>query len=110
MAAGIGSREKSSVSGSGAGVGIVVIAVGKICAVIQKKAEAGIAELVAIALQIVTAELVDHDHDHEFGMAVIGRGSRGDGSEEEGDPEKHRMDGKSGERSPRDRSLRRRTE
>ena len=74
VAVAVGAGEERGVSGSGAGVGVVVIAVGEVGAVVEEEAEAGVAELVAIALQVVAAELVDHDHHDQLGMAVVGRG------------------------------------
>ena len=41
---------------------------------VEQEAEAGVAELVAVTLQVVAAKLVDHDHDDQLGAAVIGRG------------------------------------
>jgi hypothetical protein len=75
VSAGVASREKGGVSGSGAGVGVVVIAVGEISAAIEKHAEASVAELVAIALQVIAAELVDHDDDNELGAGVVSAGA-----------------------------------
>jgi hypothetical protein len=69
------------VTGSGASVRIVVIAVRKISAVIEEKTKSGVAELIAIAFEIVSAELIDHDHDYQLGMAVVGRRSSADGQE-----------------------------
>src|SRR5208337_438175 len=72
MSAGVAPGEKGGVSGSGAGVGVVVVAIGEISAAIEKHAETSVAELVAIAFQVVAAELVDHDDDHELGAGVVG--------------------------------------
>ena len=41
---------------------------------VQQKAKACIAELIAIALQVVATELIDDDHHDEFGMAIVGGG------------------------------------
>ena len=43
----------------------------KISAAIEKHAEPSVAELVAIAFQVVAAELVDHDDDNELGTGVV---------------------------------------
>ena len=59
-----------------AGVGVVKIAIGEVRAVVEEEAEAAITELIAIALQIVAAKLIDHDHDNQLGMAIV----RGSGS------------------------------
>ena len=45
---------------------------------VEKEAEAGVSELVAVALQIVAAKLVDHDHHNQLGMAVVSGGEAGD--------------------------------
>ena len=58
-------------SGRGAGVGVVVVAVGKVGAMVEQQAEPAFAPLVAIALQIVAAKLVDHDDDNKLGTCVI---------------------------------------
>ena len=81
----VSAGEQRGVSGSGAGVGIVVVAVGEVGAVVEEKAESAFAELVAVALQIVAAKLVDDDHHDQLGMGVVGGGESGrDGSENEG--------------------------
>src|ERR1700674_969033 len=68
---GVASGEEGGVSGSGAGVGIVVVAIGEISAAIEKHAEASVTELVAIAFEIVAAELVNHDDHNEFGAGIV---------------------------------------
>ena len=77
MSAGVASGEKRGMSRSGAGIGIVVIAISEICAAIEKHAEPSIAKLVAIAFQIVAAELVDHNDDNELGMGIVSGRERG---------------------------------
>src|SRR5271165_5656293 len=77
MSAGVTSGEQCGVSGSGAGVGIVVVAVGEIGAAVKKDAEASVTELVAVAFEIITAELVDHNHDHKLGAGVVSGGESG---------------------------------
>ena len=72
VAVAVSTGEEGGVAGSGARVGVVVIAVGKICAVVEKEAEAGVAELVAIAFEVVAAKLVDDDDDYQLGMSVVG--------------------------------------
>ena len=77
MTVAVGARKESGVSRSGARVGIVVVAVGEISAVVEEEAEAALAELRAVALEIVTAKLVDDDYDNQLGMAVVGGGEAG---------------------------------
>ena len=77
VSAGVASGEEGGVSGSGAGVGVIVVAVGEISAAIEKHAETSVAELVAIAFQVVAAELVDHDDDNELGAGVVSGRERG---------------------------------
>ena len=74
VAVAVGAGEERGVSGSGAGVGVVVITVGEVGAVVEEEAEAGVAELVAVAFQVVAAELVDDDDYHQLGMGIVGRG------------------------------------
>jgi len=77
VAVGVGAGEEGGVSGSGAGVGVVVIAVREVGAVVEKETESGVAELIAIAFELVSAELVNHDDDDELGMSVVGGGDGG---------------------------------
>ena len=44
---------------------------------IEEEAETTVAELLAVALQIVAAELVDHNDHDQFGMGVVGGGKTG---------------------------------
>ena len=53
------------------------MAIGEIGAPIEKNAEPGIPELVAIALEVIAAKLVDDDDHDELGMAVVSRGQTG---------------------------------
>ena len=69
----VGAGEERGVSGSGADVGVVVVAVGKVGAVVEEQAESAFAKLVAVALQIVAAKLVDDDNDYELGPCVVSR-------------------------------------
>ncbi len=59
-------------AGRGAGVGVVVIAVGEVCAMVEQKSEAAFTPLIAIALQVVAAKLVDHDDDDQLRPGVVG--------------------------------------
>src|SRR5580700_8346922 len=70
----VGAGEQRGVSGGGAGVGIVVVTVGEIRTMVEEEAESAFAELVVIALQIVTAKLVDDNHHDELGMGVVSGG------------------------------------
>ena len=45
---------------------------------VEEKAEAGVAELVAVTLQVVAAELVDDDDYYQLGMRIVGRGGTAD--------------------------------
>ena len=70
-------------------IGVVVVAVREPCAVIEKKTEALVFEVGAIALQVVRAELVDDDDHDQFWMGVVGIRARhghcghGDGCRQE---------------------------
>ncbi len=44
---------------------------------IEEEAETSVAELLAVALQIVAAELVNHNNHDQFGMGVVGGGKTG---------------------------------
>ena len=56
---------------SRARIRVVVIAVGKICAVLEEKAKARVSKLIVIAVEIVSAKLVDGDDYDKFGTPVI---------------------------------------
>ena len=79
VAIAVSAGEERGVSGSGAGVGVVVITVWEVGAMVEEEAEAGVAELVAVAFQVVAAELVDHDDNHQLGSGIVGRGVSGKG-------------------------------
>src|SRR5579862_4800233 len=74
MPVAVGTGEKRGVAGSGAGIGIVVIAVRKVGTVIEEKPEATLVELIAIAFEVIAAELINHDDDDQLGMSIVGRG------------------------------------
>ena len=74
VAVAVGAGKQRGVSGGGAGVGVVVVAVRKVGAMIEEQAESAVAELVAIALEIIAAKLVDHDDHNQLGMSVVGGG------------------------------------
>jgi hypothetical protein len=54
---------------------------------IEEEAETSVAELLAVALQIVAAELVNHNNHDQFGMGVVGGGKTGRGQIEGEDKE-----------------------
>ena len=54
------------------GIDVVVVAVGEIRAVVEEEFEPALAKLVAIALQVVGPELVNHYYNNQFGASVIG--------------------------------------
>ena len=58
-------------SRGGTGIGVIIVAVSEVGAVVEQQAESAFTKLVAIPLKIVAAKLIDHDHDHQLGMAVI---------------------------------------
>ena len=60
-------------SGAGTSVGVVVVAVGEIGAAVQEEAETALAELIAISLKVVGAELVNNDDDYQLGTRIISR-------------------------------------
>ena len=74
MAVGVGTGKQRRMPGSSARVRIIVIAVGEVGAVVEELAESALAELVAIALQIVSAKLVDDNYHNQLGMGIVGRG------------------------------------
>jgi hypothetical protein len=76
------------VAGRGHCVGVVVVAIRKVGAALEEEIEAGGSlEVVAVAVQIVAAELVDDEDDDEFGGRVVGvcTGGRGGGDGKQGD-------------------------
>jgi hypothetical protein len=40
--------------------------------VIHEEAKTGIAESIAVTLEIIAAKLIDHDHYDELGMTAVG--------------------------------------
>src|ERR1017187_2827787 len=71
VAIAVSAGKKRGVSWSRTRIGVVVITVWKVGAVIEKKAEARVSELVAVAFQIITPKLVNHDHHNKLGMGVV---------------------------------------
>jgi hypothetical protein len=61
-------------TGPGDGVGVVVVAVGEVGAMVEEELDPAFAELVAITLEVISAELVDHDDDYQLGTGVVGGG------------------------------------
>jgi len=76
----VSTGEESGMPRSSAGIGVIVIAVGKVRPVIEKELEAPVAELVAIALEVISPELVDDDDDDQLGMTVVRGSGEGGGS------------------------------
>src|SRR5207253_9984781 len=70
---GISAAQQGRVAGRSARVGVVVVTIGEIRSVIKKEAESALAELVAIAFQIVATALIAYDNDDEPGAAIVGR-------------------------------------
>ena len=73
MAIAVGTGQQSGVSRGRASVGVIVVAIGEVCAAIQKKPEASFGKLVAVALQVIAAELIDDNDDDELGVSVVRR-------------------------------------
>jgi hypothetical protein len=85
---GVGPGADGGVAGRGHCVGVVVVAIRKVGAALEEEIEAGGSlEVVAVAVQIVAAELVDDEDDDEFGGRVVGvcTGGRGGGDGKQGD-------------------------
>ncbi len=59
--------------GRSARVGVIVVTVGEVSAMFEQQAKTAFAPLVAIALQVVAAKLIDHDNDDHLRPCVIGR-------------------------------------
>ncbi len=74
MAVAVGTGEERGVSGGRTSVGVVVVAVRKIGTVIHQETETRVAKLIVVALEIISAELVDDNHDYKLGMSVISGG------------------------------------
>ena len=76
MTVGVGAGPYGRVAGSSLGVGIVVVAIREPSALFGEEAEAASLELGSIAVQVVTAELVDDHDDNQFGATRIRLGRR----------------------------------
>jgi hypothetical protein len=78
------------VAWGGAGVRIFVVTVGKIGSVIKKQAKPAFAELIAIAFQVISAELIDYDYYDQLGTRVVGgRTGSAPGEEAHQQPSRH---------------------
>src|SRR5581483_486980 len=73
MAIAVSAGPERGVTWRSSGICVIVIAVGEISAVIEQKPEPALAELIAVTLQVVAAELIDHDDDDQLGTSVVGR-------------------------------------
>ena len=78
VAVSVGAGADGGVAGSGLGVGVVVVAVGEPGALLHEEIEAAAFELVAVAIEVVAAELVDDHNDDELGAAFkdLGLGNK----------------------------------
>ena len=65
--------------GRGARVGVIVVTIREIGAMVEQQPETAFPPLVAIALQIIAAKLVDDDNDHQLGTSVVGGTEAGAG-------------------------------
>lgn len=80
MAVGVGAGADGGVAGGGHGVGVLVVAVGEVGATLEEEIEAGgRLEIVAIAVEEVTAELIDDEFDDQLGGVAVGIGMSGGG-------------------------------
>src|SRR4029077_6521467 len=111
VAVAVSPGEERGMSWSGAGVGVVVITVREVGTMVEEEAEAGVAELVAVALEVVGAELVDDDDYHQFRAGIVGggvsRNGEADDTGEQGQVHDEPCGGRSGGRSHREGSLHR---
>ena len=90
MTVGIGPGAQSGVAGSGLGVGVVVVAIFKIGAFVEEEAEAAPFEIGTIAVEVVSAKLIDHEDDDQMGPPVVGAGPSqwGPGDNEESEEQR----------------------
>src|ERR1700722_4062945 len=119
MSVRISTGKQRGVSWGGAGVGVVVVAVSEVRTAVEEKAKTGVAELIAVTLEIIAAKLVDHNDHDQLGASVVGRGKGGSGEDrnsdqgsgdEPGQRQKKTQTDRSGEGSHREGSLHRRGE
>ena len=84
MAVGVSSGADSGVTGRRHRVGVVVVAVGEVGSALEEEIETvGGFEVVAVAIEVVTAELVDHKDDDQLGLGAVGVGTKGLGCRSE---------------------------
>jgi hypothetical protein len=102
----VSAGEERGMSRSSARVRVVIVAIREVRATIEKHAKASVAEFIAIAFEVIPAELINDDDDHELGMTVISRGkTRGSKTEKKQKKEDKLFRGKSGGDSHREGSL-----
>src|SRR5581483_2606825 len=70
-------------SGSGAGVRVLVIAVREVSSPVGQEPEPARAELIVVALEVVSAKLIYHNDHHQLGPGVIGGGKSMSGEQQE---------------------------
>ncbi len=82
VAVSVSAGADGGVAGRGHRVGVVVVAVGEVRAAVEEEIEAvGLREVCAIALEEVSAELVDDELDNQLGVGGVDLGV-GEGGEE----------------------------
>src|ERR1700719_683496 len=72
MTVGVGPGSQGGMAGSRLGVGVVVVAIFKVGAMVEKKAEAPAFEIRTVAVKVVRTQLVDNQDDDKFGMPIVG--------------------------------------
>src|SRR5215470_11899981 len=71
MAVRVSTGQQCRVAGSGARVRIVVVAIREIGTMVKKEPESAFPEQVTVALQVITAKLIDYYDDDQFGAGII---------------------------------------
>ena len=80
VAVGVGTGANGGVAGRGHGVGVVVVAIGEVGAAIEEEIEAvGGLEVIAEAVEVVAAELVEHEDHDQLGLGAVSIGTKGVG-------------------------------
>jgi len=74
----VGAGADGGVAGCCHGVGVVVVAVGEVGAALEEEVESvSCLEVVAVAFEVVSAELVEHENYNELGLGMVGVCARG---------------------------------